>query len=517
MAGFIKDNDTKLLMKFESGNDPWKDTAGNFTFNTFNSYGVVERRYNPFKYNNLKYFGYFGDADYRRGLRDINQSIDYLEYDDSWTIEFFAYHESIPTGSLTTMALSKTDTSSYGTNIYFNLRCDDDGNKKNPCIYLKQDTHAVPRAAWSTSISVTSTAIPVEKRLHHFAIQHSASKGYTAANGNTYWFYMNGKYLGKHSKTSYNNTSNFTRVYIGTSPYCIKDATMVSGSSVASNKNRIFNGYLTNIRISSVARYDEKDYNPDALVDETNYSTQEETLLTFNRDNWLYDERNPYREWKSVGEGFNIVDSTLANGKMCVMDASSYIYTENYCLGGQDFTIDFFRISSGGLKTIDLYHSDYNWIRICLYDSMISIETDFGLQTLAAATTSATPTISKITNAKHVAIVYRHDLNQLRYFYDGYIMGTVTLPRVIDKTNYNIIGIGCNVRDRLNLGLENNNTGTLSLDHFRITQEALWWNAFNVEIPPPEPEIVDVHNDTTRICIDDQYLRDKMRRAYEYK
>ena len=557
MAGFTVDSNTKMLLKFENSNNPWKDETGNTSWNVLNAWNppIFKENFNP--YSNIKSAAYFTGKDSSKRYTALYSlsTLDCLDYNDDFTLEGFAHIRELEGSSASKsktashyiyfMQNKTSDNTVYGRACSFGLRriystdttkCYNIGR-----FYGVQDKgQDIPASATAKAAS-TFYNYPWGKTFH-FAITHYKASTNTKAS-NAFYFYANGRYIGSNTADMPALTyENKNYLYIGVCMTYKKLSSFTSSSSTTSLESW-FTGYLSNLRISNSVRYsptEHANYNPDKLLNNfTTYGENNESLLTF--DNGINDKKGI--SWTLVGNDYTIEDSNLYSGKMIhITGIGTYLYTNNFRLGGHDFTIDgWVNVQNNGFHIASLYYSDYSHINIQVSNDSICVYTDHG--SMYDGTGDSNADLYKLCHSltsaagplKHFAVVYRHDLKKMRIFGNGKRPTTyneVSFPIGIDATTYNRLSIGSNVTPIGNLNFYGN--PDIYIDQFRITNEALWWDAdFDIEelIPKPSYETVNfdnysnryvnrtvtMNNNPNRVVYDDQYLRDKRKRAYEYR
>ena len=202
-------------------------------------------------------------------------------------------------------------------------------------------------------------------------------------------------------------------------------------------------------------------------------------------DPMIYDEGG--NVWAKVGTPI-ITSENAKFGTALYLDGnSSYLSsTDDFYLGGQDFTIDFWGFITGGAgsdpgparvfdfqKQANAYRTG---IMLCRNDG-----TGFAVMNNNVSGGALITTTTGLFNRLiHFALVYRHDLTQWTLYINGESVGSATLT--IPRENYKYKNIGCDW-----YSYQSRIIGTI--DEFRISDGiARWTENFT---PPTEPYTVD--------------------------
>lgn len=199
---------------------------------------------------------------------------------------------------------------------------------------------------------------------------------------------------------------------------------------------------------------------------ESSVSNTTQVLLRFDTSA-IYDETG--KTWLTSGSP-TITTENAKFGKSLLLDSDSYIYTEDFTIGGTDVTIDFWAkciSSSGTFLTLDYGNYFYNPFFGWTSNQQYPLQTGNKSSSFSIGASGL-----NVTDWNHYAIVYSKSASLYKLYVNGTYVDNMNGWNFSGSTNYTIYI-----------------QGNAYYDDFRISNTALWTENFT---PPTSPAGVNI-------------------------
>ena len=485
MAGFVKDNDTVLLMKFDNYSNPWYDECGH----SWSIYkGTPKLDSSKKKFGN--YSVYFNNTELNWLQMSSTTTISELNGHEPWTIEAFVYiiqNEYSKTGSDGNPMWSFFDSRTSGVG---------EGNRTQ---FSVTAPYGYPRfySQKGSGKTIGSKVNTINRWVHHAIVWNPSATTSSNTKG-TILSFVDGVY--ESSNTTFTIVNSVRKIArIGMHLYSTPSSLSDSGQ---------FSGWIDNLRISKIARYAPKNFDIGEYVQEdVDIGDPMTCFLQFDDINNKWYDSYENTTWTPYNNPTIEQDDT--GGYVFSSAGKQYIYTKNFVLGGQDFTIDGWAyVSSGSANYSRVFEIFYDYqSKIALYKSGSNIYFEPGNGFTSINVSNILDTFF------HFAMVYKHDEKKIYHYVNGSLVGTSTGGNILKK-KYIYMALGYPLYDNNgNIGGSTYTNFIGKIDDFRISNYALWEDEFSIS----RDIDVNSNSDLERWVYNNQYLQDKMRRVYEYR